>query len=233
MFCVVLMLWLCCVNVVGLTLGDMCSFGFLDEEQVLQFFGRSGCWSFSRGRSCSWFLCNAAQHDVTSQTDGAVRRANSKILNWHQQKQLRHTARAHHEAVVLTDTVLSTTVCTALTFDSHFGLAKVTADVIGGLAEVIASVVSGGWADLQTRGPVREADPGAAGRRQVLPVLHPLDLQRWRPADVTPETQLIALVHSQRFELDVKHWRLLGLCRRHDDSLTSADCTEVTELDFC
>lgn len=96
--------------------------------------------------------------------------------------------------------------------------------------------MSGGRADLQTGSPVREADPGAAGRRQVLPVLHPLDLQRWRPTDVTPETQLIALVHSQRFEWDVKHRRLLGLCRRQDDGLISADCggvsAEVSELNF-
>lgn len=67
MFCVVLMLWLCSVNVVCLTLGDVCSFGFLNEEQVLQFFGRSSCWNFSWGRSCSWFLCNTTQHNVTSQ----------------------------------------------------------------------------------------------------------------------------------------------------------------------
>ncbi len=75
--------------------------------------------------------------------------------------------------------------------------------------------MSGCRTDLQTGRPVREADPGTAGRRQVLPVLHPLDLQRRRPADVTPETQLLALVHSHRFERDVKHRRLLGLCRRN------------------
>jgi len=40
-----------------LTLCDVRSFGLLDEEQVVQFFGRSSRWSFSRW-SCSWFLCN-------------------------------------------------------------------------------------------------------------------------------------------------------------------------------
>lgn len=105
-------------------------------------------------------------------------------------------------------------VSTVLTFDGDFGLAELAARVVGGLAEVIASVVPGGRADLQTGRPVREADPGAAGRRQVLPVLHPLDLQRRRPADMTPETQLLALVHGHRFERDVEHRRLPGLCRR-------------------
>lgn len=107
----------------------------------------------------------------------------------------------------------------SFTFDRDFGLAELTAGVVGGLAEVIAGVVSGGRADVQTGRPVREADPGAAGGRQFLPVLHPLDLQRGGAADVTPETQLVALVHRHRLERDVKHRRLLGLCRRDDDGL--------------
>lgn len=76
----------------------------------------------------------------------------------------------------------------------------------------------GGRADLQTGCPVREGDPGAAAGRQVLPILHPLDLQRRSAADVTPETQLLALVHSHWFERDVKHWRLLSLCRRENSN---------------
>lgn len=103
------------------------------------------------------------------------------------------------------------------TFDRDFGLAELAAGVVGGLAEVIAGVVSGGRADVQTGRPVREADPGAAGRRQLLPVLHPLDLQRGGATDVTPEAQLVALVNRRRFQRDVEHRRLLGLCRR--DSL--------------
>lgn len=111
-------------------------------------------------------------------------------------------------------------VLIVFTFDRDFGLAELTAGIVGGLAEVIAGVVPGGRADLQTCRPVREADPGAAGRRQVLPVLHPLDLQRGGAADVTPETQLVALVHGHRLERNVKHRRLLGLCRRDDDSFS-------------
>lgn len=49
---------MCCGCVLRLTLSGVCSSGLLDEEQVLQFFGRSGCWSFCRSWSCSWFLCN-------------------------------------------------------------------------------------------------------------------------------------------------------------------------------
>lgn len=101
-----------------------------------------------------------------------------------------------------------------VTFHRDLGLAELAAAVVGGLAEVVAGVVSGGRADLQAGRPVREADLGAAGGRQVLPVLHPLDLQRRRPADVTPETQLVALVHGHWFERDVEHRRLLGFCGR-------------------
>lgn len=44
-----------------LTLGQVCRFGLFNEEQLVQFFGRGGRWSFRGGRSCSWFLCNDTQ----------------------------------------------------------------------------------------------------------------------------------------------------------------------------
>lgn len=54
-------------------------------------------------------------------------------------------------------------VFTTFTFDCDFGLAELTASVIGGLTEVITSVMSGSWADFQTGCPIREGDPPAAG----------------------------------------------------------------------
>ena len=104
-------------------------------------------------------------------------------------------------------------VFTVVTFHRDFGLAELAAGIVGGLAEVIAGVVPGGCTDLQAGRPVREADSGAAGRGHVLPVFHPMDLQRRRPADVTPEAQLLACVQSHRFERNIEDWRLLGLCR--------------------
>lgn len=105
------------------------------------------------------------------------------------------------------------------TFNCDSGLAELAAGLVGGLAQVVAGIVPGGGADLQTGRPVREADPGAAGRCQVLPVLHPLDLERGGATNVTPEAQLVTLVHRHWLERDVEHRSLLGLCGRDGDSL--------------
>lgn len=48
------------------------------------------------------------------------------------------------------------------TFDHHFSFAEFAAGIVGGLAEVIAGIVFGGRADLQTGCAIGEADPGAA-----------------------------------------------------------------------
>lgn len=58
---------------------------------------------------------------------------------------------------------MSLGVFAAFTFDCYFGLAELTAGIIGGLAEVITGIVSGSWTDFQTGCPIREGDLPAAG----------------------------------------------------------------------
>lgn len=49
-----------------------------------------------------------------------------------------------------------------LTCDCDFSLAELAAGLVGGLAQVIARILSGGGADLQARCSIAEADPGVA-----------------------------------------------------------------------
>lgn len=50
----------------------------------------------------------------------------------------------------------------AITFDCDFGLAELTASIIGGLTKVITSIMSGSRTDFQTGHPIREGDFPAA-----------------------------------------------------------------------
>lgn len=75
-----------------------------------------------------------------------------------------------------------------LTFHSDLGLAKLAASLVGGFAQVVTGIMLGSSANLYTGSPVREADPGAADRCQLLSVLHPLDLQGGGATDMAAET---------------------------------------------
>lgn len=99
-----------------------------------------------------------------------------------------------------------------LTFHRDLGLAEIAAGLVGGLAQVVTGIMLGGGTNLQTGNPIREAYPGAASRCQLLPVLHPLDLQGGGATDMALEAQLVGLIHRQRLERDVKYRRLPGLC---------------------
>lgn len=59
--------------------------------------------------------------------------------------------------------IVSLSVFPAFTFDCDFGLAELTAGIIGGLTEVITGIMSGSRTDFQTGRPIREGDLPAAG----------------------------------------------------------------------
>lgn len=126
-----------------LTLSDMCGLGLLNEEQVVQFFGWGCSWSFSWSWSCTWFFCSS--------------RGNSNL------NKLKPQSLSYSISINSFISYSSQwSVSAVFTFDSDFGLAELTASLIGSLAQVIPSIVFGGRAYLQRCCSIREADPGAA-----------------------------------------------------------------------